>query len=111
MKGLSAAMYIPASARSLDEDELELVDLARRTIDEHTDAGPGEDGIHTVGAAVMAADYQRRNCSGRRRPGRGGRPPGGRWPRRYGGTAGTIGRTRLIRAAGYRRRPRSCCGS
>jgi cytidine deaminase len=51
-------MYIPASARSLDEDELKLVDLARRTIDEHTDAGPGEDGIHTVGAAVMAADYR-----------------------------------------------------
>jgi uncharacterized protein YqfB (UPF0267 family) len=51
-------MYVPASARALDEDELALVDLARRTIDEHTDAGPGEDGIHTVGAAVMAADYR-----------------------------------------------------
>ena len=51
-------MYIPASARALDDDELELVELARRTIDEHTDAGPGEDGVHTVGAAVMAADYR-----------------------------------------------------
>lgn len=51
-------MYIPASARELDDDERELVELARRTIDEHTDAGPGEDGVHTVGAAVMAADYR-----------------------------------------------------
>jgi cytidine deaminase len=51
-------MYIPASARALTDDERELVDLARRTIDEHTDAGPDEDGVHTVGAAVMAADYR-----------------------------------------------------
>ncbi|WP_200836985.1 ASCH domain-containing protein [Streptomyces sp. WAC05374] len=34
------------------------MELARRTIDAHTDAGPDEDGIHTVGAAVMAADYR-----------------------------------------------------
>ncbi|MFJ6760944.1 ASCH domain-containing protein [Streptomyces sp. NPDC091273] len=34
------------------------MELARRTIDAHTDAGPDEDGIHTMGAAVMAADYR-----------------------------------------------------
>ncbi|MFC8918334.1 ASCH domain-containing protein [Streptomyces sp. NPDC057116] len=34
------------------------MELARRTIDAHTDAGPDEEGIHTVGAAVMAADYR-----------------------------------------------------
>lgn len=51
-------MYVPSSARALDDDERELVELARRTIDAHTDAGPDEDGIHTVGAAVMAADYR-----------------------------------------------------
>ena len=37
-------------------DETELVDLARRTIDETSDAGPDEDGVHTMGAAVRAAD-------------------------------------------------------
>ncbi|WP_199816341.1 ASCH domain-containing protein [Streptomyces sp. NRRL F-4428] len=51
-------MYVPPSARALDEDERELVELARRTIDAHTYAGPDEDGIHTMGAAVMAADYR-----------------------------------------------------
>ncbi|MFF9363646.1 ASCH domain-containing protein [Streptomyces griseoluteus] len=51
-------MYVPPSARALDDDERELVELARRTIDAHTDAGPDEDGIHTVGAAVMAADHR-----------------------------------------------------
>ncbi|MFG3223708.1 ASCH domain-containing protein [Kitasatospora sp. NPDC048194] len=34
------------------------MELARRTIDAHTDAGPDEDGVHTVGAAVMGADYR-----------------------------------------------------
>ncbi|MFB7811119.1 ASCH domain-containing protein [Streptomyces virginiae] len=34
------------------------MELARRTIDAHTDAGPDEDGVHTMGAAVMAADYR-----------------------------------------------------
>src|SRR5216117_3595489 len=52
------AVYLPPSARPLNEDELELVELARRTIDTNTDAGRGEDGVHTVGAAVMAADYR-----------------------------------------------------
>ncbi|MFE9931418.1 ASCH domain-containing protein [Streptomyces sp. NPDC005533] len=51
-------MYVPPSARALDDDERELVALARRTIDAHTDADPDEDGVHTVGAAVMAADYR-----------------------------------------------------
>ncbi|MCO5994559.1 ASCH domain-containing protein [Actinoallomurus rhizosphaericola] len=37
---------------------MELVELARRTIDANTDAGPDEDGIHTAGAAVMAADHR-----------------------------------------------------
>ena len=52
---------LPASARPLDRDELELVDRARATIDAATDAGPGEDGVHTMGAAVP----------GHRRPGDG----------------------------------------
>ena len=46
----------PASARELDDDEVALVDLARRTIDATTDAAPGEDGARTMGAAVRAAD-------------------------------------------------------
>lgn len=47
---------IPASARPLTSDETELVELARRTIDAVTDAGPDMDGIHTMGAAVRATD-------------------------------------------------------
>jgi len=47
---------LPPSARPVTPDETELVDLARRTIDETTDAGPDEDGVHTMGAAVRAAD-------------------------------------------------------
>lgn len=43
-------------AAPLDPDDQALVDLARRTIDAATDAGPGEDGIHTMGAAVRTAD-------------------------------------------------------
>lgn len=45
-----------ASAMPVSEGELELVEAARSTIDAATDAGPDEDGIHTVGAAVRAAD-------------------------------------------------------
>ncbi|WP_199190220.1 cytidine deaminase [Cryobacterium sp. N22] len=37
-------------------DDLELIELARATIDANTDAGPDEDGAHTMGAAVRAAD-------------------------------------------------------
>jgi cytidine deaminase len=47
---------LPASARPLDAGEEELVELARRTIDATTDAGPDEDGVHTMGAAVRSAD-------------------------------------------------------
>lgn len=47
------------SARLLDDGDLELLDLATRTIDANTDAGsPDADGIHTVGAAVMSGDYR-----------------------------------------------------
>ncbi|UWX95796.1 cytidine deaminase [Arthrobacter zhaoxinii] len=48
--------HLPASARPLTAADRKLVDLARRTIDAATDAGPGEDGIHTMGAAVRTAD-------------------------------------------------------
>lgn len=47
---------LPASARQLDDDEIALVELARRTIDATTDARPDEDGVHTMGAAVRADD-------------------------------------------------------
>ncbi|MCC9145452.1 MULTISPECIES: cytidine deaminase [unclassified Arthrobacter] len=47
---------LPSSALPLTPADLALVDLARRTIDAATDAGPGEDGIHTMGAAVRTAD-------------------------------------------------------
>jgi hypothetical protein len=32
------------------------VHLARATIDAHTDAGPDQDGVHRMGAAVLAED-------------------------------------------------------
>jgi cytidine deaminase len=47
---------MPPSARPLTTEELELVERARQTIDAHTDAGPDEDGVHTMGAAVRASD-------------------------------------------------------
>lgn len=47
---------LPSSTRSLSELELELVEEARKTINATTDAGPGEDGIHTMGAAVRTSD-------------------------------------------------------
>jgi cytidine deaminase len=49
-------MTLPASARDLTEDEWELVELARSAIDPNTDAGPDQDGVHTMGAAARAAD-------------------------------------------------------
>lgn len=49
-------MALPPSARDLTDDERELVELARSTIDANTDAGPDQDGVHTMGAAVRAAD-------------------------------------------------------
>jgi cytidine deaminase len=39
--------------RALTSDDLALIELARRTVDENTD---GPDGIHTMGAAVRGAD-------------------------------------------------------
>ena len=47
---------LPPSARPLTAEEGDLVELARRTIDATTDAGPGEDGVPTMGAAVRSAD-------------------------------------------------------
>lgn len=47
-----------ASARPLDAAEQALVERARQTIDVATDAGPDEDGVHTMGAAVRAVDGQ-----------------------------------------------------
>lgn len=38
------------------DQDLRLIDLAREVIDAHTDAGPDEDGAHTMGAAVRDAD-------------------------------------------------------
>lgn len=49
-------MVLAPSARDLTDDERELVELARSTIDATTDAGPDQDGVHTMGAAVRAAD-------------------------------------------------------
>lgn len=49
-------MTLPSSARDLTDDEWQLVELARSTIDANTDAGPDEDGVHTMGAAVRACD-------------------------------------------------------
>ncbi len=50
------AMTLPASSRELTDDEWQLVELARATIDANTDADPDQDGVHTMGAAVFAAD-------------------------------------------------------
>jgi cytidine deaminase len=40
------------SALALTDAERSLIDLARVTIDAATDAGPNEDGVHTMGAAA-----------------------------------------------------------
>ena len=44
--------FLPPSARALTSDEEALIEAARAT----TDAGPGEDGVHTMGAAVRSSD-------------------------------------------------------
>jgi cytidine deaminase len=44
------------SARELTEEDQQLIALARQTIDDNTDAGPDGPGVHTMGAAVRAAD-------------------------------------------------------
>lgn len=48
--------WMPPSAQTLGRSEEELVVAATNAIDACTDAGPDEDGVHTVGAAVLAAD-------------------------------------------------------
>jgi len=47
---------LPPSAAFLTDEDHALVEAARSTIDAVTDAGPNEDGVHTMGAAVRAAD-------------------------------------------------------
>lgn len=42
--------------RELAETDHELIELARRTIEAVTDAPHGGDGMHTMGAAALAAD-------------------------------------------------------
>ena len=44
---------MPIPSRELTPDDHELIEMARRIVDANTD---GEDGIHTMGAAVRAAD-------------------------------------------------------
>ncbi len=44
---------MPIPSRELTPDDYELIEMARRIVDANTD---GEDGIHTMGAAVRAAD-------------------------------------------------------
>lgn len=46
-------MHTHLPTRDLTVADQELIDLARSVVDAHTD---GEDGIHTMGAAVRAAD-------------------------------------------------------
>lgn len=45
-----------AEFEHLTAADVELIDLARATIDANTDAGPDEDGVYTMGAAVRAGD-------------------------------------------------------
>jgi cytidine deaminase len=49
-------MTLPLLPVSSPEAEWQLVELARSTIDANTDAGPDEDGVHTMGAAVHSSD-------------------------------------------------------
>jgi cytidine deaminase len=50
------SITLPPSAVTLTDEDQALVEAARRTIDAVTDAGPDEDGVHTMGAAVRATD-------------------------------------------------------
>jgi cytidine deaminase len=49
--GTLIAVQIPSE--ELTPDDLDLVDFARQIVDENTD---GEDGVYTMGAAVLGAD-------------------------------------------------------
>ena len=51
----STVQKMSARYRELDADDLELIDFARQIVDANTD---GERGVHTMGAAVRAADRQ-----------------------------------------------------
>ena len=53
---MGAVTSLPPSARELTDDEWQLVRLAGDTIGATTDAGPNQDGVHTMGAAVRATD-------------------------------------------------------
>jgi cytidine deaminase len=46
-------MAVQIPSEELTPDDLDLVDFARQIVDANTD---GEDGVHTMGAAVLAAD-------------------------------------------------------
>lgn len=47
---------MPIRLHTPTDADLELIALAQAVIDGNTDAGPNEDGVHTVGAAVRDAD-------------------------------------------------------
>lgn len=64
------------SALALTNAERSLIDLARVTIDAATDAGPNEDGVHTIGAAVGARELTHIVAVGNH--GRGVKSPCGR---------------------------------
>ena len=49
-------MFPAAQLEVPTAEDLELIGLAREVIDANTDAGPDEDGAHTMGAAVRDAD-------------------------------------------------------
>jgi cytidine deaminase len=49
-------MFPPAELEVPTAEDFELIELAQRVIDANTDAGPDEDGAHTMGAAVRGAD-------------------------------------------------------
>ena len=51
-------MFPAAELEVPTAEDLELIELARRVIDANTDAGPDEDGAHTMGAAVRDVDGQ-----------------------------------------------------
>ena len=44
------------SLRELTTEDQELIEAAQATIDANTDAGPDQEGVHTVGAAVRDAE-------------------------------------------------------
>ncbi|MHC6176136.1 cytidine/deoxycytidylate deaminase family protein [Glutamicibacter sp. X7] len=53
---------LPASARELTDDDWALLALAEHTIESNTDADPGQDGRHTMAAALVAGDGSRHSA-------------------------------------------------